>query len=236
MHDTLTDKPITLPLRNLKLRPGMSIQVDRVEPGSARKELQFLASLSNKGVMVGPHGASGPGTEGSALKDMGLKKGDDVVVRGFTGQYDFAFESRVTQIFTEPFVYALLNPPAEVQALQVRQALRMKTTWPAQVLCAGASAPVDTTILDLSVAGAMVKTFEALGNINNTVKLSLSVKVENKRTDMLLAARICYSLPAADGQGFQTGLQFMELTQNEWLALHYLSNPPSQMNALPTTW
>lgn len=225
MPDTPSVPIISLPLRNLKLRPSMSVQVQKIRSPEVRQELQFLAAVTNKGVMIGPHGAGTPDHPAAkSASGLGLTAGEDVLVRGFTGQYDFSFSARVIQLFNEPFVYALVTYPDEVQAQQVRMALRMQTAWPAQVL-AGGNAALDASVLDLSVAGAMVKTLEALGGINARVKLTLSAKVNGSRADLVLPARVCYSQHVSSGDGYQAGLQFLEVNQSDWLALHYLSTP-----------
>lgn len=224
MSDHKTTPFVSLPLRSLRLRPSMSVQVQRMRSPEVRQELQFLAAVTNKGVMIGPHGANAP-QGAKPVQRTELSEGEDVVVRGFTGQYDFSFSARVLQIFSEPFVYALVSYPEEVQAQQVRMAQRMQTAWPAQVLAAGASGPTDAAVLDLSVAGAMVKTLDALGGINTKVKLAISAKVNGTRADLLLPARVCYSQHVPSGDGYQAGLQFLEVSQNDWLALHYLSTP-----------
>ena len=84
MSDHKTTPFVSLPLRSLRLRPSMSVQVQRMRSPEVRQELQFLAAVTNKGVMIGPHGANAP-QGAKPVQRMELSEGEDVVVRGFTG-------------------------------------------------------------------------------------------------------------------------------------------------------
>jgi hypothetical protein len=85
----------TLPLRSMRLRPGMALQTKRLVEGSTKKDSQFLAAIEGKGVIVGPVGREGVST--------GLEAGEVCILRGFTGQYGFSFLSKVLQAFEKPF-------------------------------------------------------------------------------------------------------------------------------------
>lgn len=198
-------------LKSMKLRPGMSLQVQRMGQGE-RREAQFLAAIDGKGVMVGPH-SSGEAT--------GMKAGEDYVVRGFTGQYDFSFAGRVIQTFEEPFTYALLAYPAAVQARMVRRALRMKTSLPALATPVGSPAAT-VTMIDVSTAGAMVKSPAVLGGVGAQVTLAFALDVDQTLTNIALAASICHSNRCDTGDGYNVGLAFKTVSSNDKLVLHYL--------------
>ncbi len=199
-------------LKSLKLRPGMSLQVQRGGQDASR-EAQFLAAIDGKGVMVGPHSSAGA---------TGMKPGEDYVVRGFTGQYDFSFSGRVIQTFEEPFTYALLAYPGAVQARLVRRALRMKTSVPALATPEGAPAAT-VTLIDVSVAGAMIKSPAQLGAVGAGLTLAFSVDVDKSRTNISLAASICHSNRCDSGDGYNIGLAFKSASANDKLVLHYLA-------------
>lgn len=205
-----------LPLRSLKLRPGMSVQVLRESGTDGPREAQFLAAIDSRGVMVGPHGSQGT--------PLDLKPGESYVIRGFTGQYDFAFSSKALQNFDEPFVYALLAYPACVHARLVRKALRMRTSVPARATGTGASTAQEVTIIDLSTGGALLRAPAALGGVNSPVGLSFNVAVDETPMGVTLAAAICHSAPA-EGGGFNVGVVFRNVSANDKLVLHYLSQP-----------
>lgn len=207
-----------LDLRSLRLRAGLALQVTQAGATAAdpsQPDLQFLAAISGKGVMVGP--AAEAAAAGAAPPSLTLRPGQDVVVRGFTGQHDFCFTARVLQTFVDPFVYALLAYPAQVQARQVRQARRLGTALPAQVQAYGRPAG-PATVVDLSPHGALLHTAQALGRPDDLVTLTLHAVVRDRRLDVLLHARIRHTQPAgADGQ--HTGVQFIGVQQQEWLVL-----------------
>ena len=136
----------------MRLRAGMTLQTKRLVQGSTLKDAQFLAAIESKGVMVGPVGPDGVST--------GLEVGEVCIVRGFTGQHEFSFLSKVLQTFETPFAYALLSYPKQVDARQVRQSMRIVTSLPAQLREPGQSvmSAQETTLIDISTAGAMVRT------------------------------------------------------------------------------
>jgi hypothetical protein len=90
-----------MPLKALGLRTGMALQIRRLVEGTSKKESQFFGAIEGKGVMVGPLGSDSDQT--------GLEAGEICVVRGFTGQYEFSFVSKVLQAFEKPLVYAHKN-------------------------------------------------------------------------------------------------------------------------------
>lgn len=211
MPNDSTSAVSDISLKALKLRPGMSLQIQRAGQ-DARREAQFLAAIDGKGVMVGPHTSAGA---------TGMKAGEDYLVRGFTGQYDFSFSGRVIQTFEEPFIYALLAYPAAVQARLVRRAMRMKTSVPALATPEGA-AGVSATLIDVSVAGAMVKAPAQLGGVGAGVTLAFAVEVDGSRANFSLAAAICHSNRCDSGEGYNVGLAFKSASANDKLVLHYL--------------
>ncbi|TAK78837.1 MAG: PilZ domain-containing protein [Aquabacterium sp.] len=202
----------TMNLRALKLRPGMSLQIQRPVAGAAKEEMQFLAAIDGKGVMAGAHAGSPPLAS--------LRPGDEYVVSGFTGQYDFNFPSRVLQIFEEPFPYALLAYPPQVEVRMVRRSLRMKTSVPAKVSLPGGSSSIAATMIDVSPAGAMIKAPTSVGAVNDEVNLSFSVDVDGNPMSLVLLASICHTNRGDDGMNI--GLLFKNASPNDKLALHYL--------------
>lgn len=214
MSTPLDAPPIPIDLRGLKLRSGMALQIQR-QPAGPIHEALFLAAISGKGVMVGPHTTQTAG--------LGVSAGDACVVRGFTGQHDFAFQTQVIQTFTDPFVYVLLAHPATVQARQVRQALRIRTALPGLAHGDGGSA-VQVTVIDVSVAGALVRSPVPLGAVHAPVSLSFAVPMEDSRIALNLACAVCHSHAAPDGSGQHIGLMFSSPTPTDKLALHYLTH------------
>ncbi|MFZ3218621.1 MAG: PilZ domain-containing protein [Rhodoferax sp.] len=210
-----------LSLKALKLRAGMALQTRRLVEGASKKEAQFFGAIEGKGVMVGPTGPDGAQT--------GLSEGEVCVVRGFTGQHEFSFLSKVLQTFEKPFAYALLAYPAQVDARLVRQSMRTKTSWPTTAhRNGGASAPgdpqpLDVTLVDLSTAGAMIKAASGLAAIGETVTLRMAVTVDQAPVQLTLAGRVCHNNQGSNDPSFYIGLAFKDLSQNDKLVLHYVT-------------
>lgn len=210
----------SLSLRELRLRPGMALQTRRLVEGASKKESQFLAAIEGKGVMVGPVGAHGVSTE--------LEEGEVCVVRGFTGQHEFSFLSKVLQTFEKPFAYALLQYPKKVDATLVRQSMRIKTSMPAELsLAADAGADKATkagvTLIDISVAGAMIRSKASLAAVGTLVSLAFAVDFEGSAVQLTLAGTVCHSHTPTGQEGCLTGLAFQDLTQHDKLVLHYMT-------------
>jgi hypothetical protein len=212
-----------LPLKALGLRTGMALQTRRLVEGASKKEAQYYGAIEGKGVMVGPLGPDGVKTE--------LLDGEICVVRGFTGQYEFSFLSKVLQIFQKPFAYALLAYPAMVDATLVRQSMRTKTSWPSTVHVppkAGQTdaGPQDATLVDISMQGAMIKTDSALATVGELVTLGIAVTFDNAPVQLNLAASICHNNRGTNDPAHYIGLAFKNLTQHDKLVLHFVTQAP----------
>lgn len=212
-----------LPLKALSLRTGMALQTRRLVEGASKKEAQFYGAIEGKGVMVGPLGPDGVKTE--------LLDGEICVVRGFTGQYEFSFLSKVLQTFHKPFAYALLAYPAQVDATLVRQSMRTKTSWPStvHVLPKNGSADAglqEANLVDISLQGAMIKTSSALATVGEMVTLNITVTFDNAPVQLDLAASICHNNRGANDPAFYIGLAFKNLTQHDKLVLHFVTQAP----------
>lgn len=212
-----------LPLKALGLRSGMALQTRRLVEGASKKECQFFGAIESKGVMVGPMGPDGMKTE--------LEVGEVCVVRGFTGQYEFSFLSKVLQTFEKPFAYALLAYPAQVDTRQVRQSLRTKTSWPTTAMAPATdstqkTAPLDVSLVDISVSGAMIKAPVAMAAIGSTITLCMAVVFDNSPIELTLSGRVCHCNKGANDSAFYIGLAFTGITQHDKLVLHFVTQSP----------
>lgn len=218
--ETAPENVARLSFKALGMRTGMALQTRRLVEGASKKESQFFGAIESKGVMVGPMGPDGVKTE--------LEEGEVCVVRGFTGQYEFSFLSKVLQTFEKPFAYALLAYPSQVDARMVRQSLRTRTSWPTRVGAVGADAGADQAphavkLLDLSLQGAMIEAPLALGAIGDVIPLKMFVDVDGAPAVLSVKARICHNNKSMAVPGFFVGLAFTDLTQQDKLLLHFLT-------------
>jgi c-di-GMP-binding flagellar brake protein YcgR len=207
-----------LSLRSLGLKPGMAMQTKRLVEGATKIESQYFGAIEGKGVMVGPLGSEGAKTE--------LVEGEICVVRGFTGQYEYSFLSKVLQTFEKPFAYALLAYPARVDAKLVRQSMRTKCSWPTTVSASqpqGNGPTISVDLIDLSVSGAMIKAADSVAAIGSSIKLTMSVIVDKAPIDLQLDASVCHNNRASYEDAYFIGLAFKGLTVQDKLVLTYLT-------------
>ncbi len=213
-----------IPLKALGLRTGMALQTRRLVEGASKKESQYFGAIESKGVMVGPLGPDGDKT--------GLTEGEICVVRGFTGQYEFSFLSKVLQTFEKPFVYALLAYPTQVDARLVRQSMRTKVSWPTTVeLKSSGGAALPVTLIDISMQGAMIKAASALAPVGELLTIIMAVSIDGTAASLRLLASVCHNNKAPYEDACFVGLAFKELRQQDKLVLNYLTQPPQETTA-----
>ncbi len=205
-------------LKALGLRTGMALQTRRLVEGASKRESQFFGAIEGKGVMVGPLGPDGLKTE--------LEEGEICVVRGFTGQFEFSFLSKVLQTFQKPFAYALLVYPAQVDARLVRQSMRTKKSWPTTVRAqpkgeTPAGEPLPASLVDLSMHGAMVKAASPLSTVGDSVGLSIEITFDDAPAMLNVSAAICHNNRSPKDADFYIGLAFRNLTQQDKLLLNF---------------
>lgn len=219
MSNTATESDtdiVKLTLRELGTRAGMALQVRRLKEGAVKKEAQLFGAIENKGVMVGPQGPEG--------EETGLDTDDVCIVRGFTGQHEFSFISKVLQTFEKPFVYALLAYPAQVDARLVRKSMRTRTSWPVTAQADGLS--VQATLVDISMQGAMISAASSLAIAGAPLAISIQAVLEGEASTLNLKAVVCHSHKAKSGDQHFVGMAFQGLTREEKLVLHYLTTKP----------
>lgn len=203
--------------KTLRLRPGILLHAEPVAGASATFDAQFLGVINGKGIMVAP-------LDPFTLKD-GLHSGERIVIRGFSGQYDFYFESHVLQFFdyrlrNPPLASALISCPETVEAKLVRSAMRVRACLPAAVSI-GQIHPVAVTLKDVSVTGALIESPVALGVLGDKLELAVSIDFEDEKQDLLIPAVICRCATGDAQEGFQIGLLFENISQKDKLLLYY---------------
>ncbi len=222
------DEVTRLPLRALGLRTGMALQIRRLVEGASKKESQFFGAIEGKGVMVGP--------ASSESEQTGLEPGEVCVVRGFTGQYEYSFLSKVLQTFEKPFAYALLAYPAQVDAKLVRQSMRTKTSWPTRLVSVDGAAQdlpdgLSVSLVDISTSGAMIKASSPVAAVGKLVQLEIAVNFEDTPLLLNLTGAVCHSNKASYEDAHFMGLSFKGLSQQDKLVLHYMTQAPQVTEA-----
>lgn len=198
----------------LRLRPGTVLRIQRYAIGSPESEIHFLGSVPGKIVMVTQK------LEGGKKAEK-LKPGEEYILHGFSGQYDFSFTSRVTQLLQSPFPYAALAYPGSVQARLVRRLARVKVSLPVLATPHGTSLAINATLVDMTVAGALLDSPAPLGKVGDLLRLEFQVDVADERQQMALAAIIRHAHFTIHGR-YSVGLEFRDLSQSDRLVLHYI--------------
>lgn len=202
---------LDLPFRQLRVRPKTLLQTWRLGDAGIAQDWQFCAAIEGKGLMLAPM----PGQKMAAVA-TGARYG----VQGFTGQYDFQFETQAVGTFDAPFAYALLAWPESVQARLVRQALRVRTLLPAQLSAIATKSGTEAaSVLDLSAAGALVETLNPMGDVGDTLRISFVVDAEGEKTQITTEAVICHRRAMEAPSRERLGLSFRALPKTERLLL-----------------
>ncbi|MGZ5198866.1 MAG: flagellar brake protein [Telluria sp.] len=89
---------------------------------------------------------------------IALTEGERVTIRVFSGVNVCSFACTVQRIFTRPLLYVHLSFPASIQGSSLRSAMRVKAEIPARAhnTARADAAPIDCTLVNISVTGARV--------------------------------------------------------------------------------
>lgn len=197
-------------LKTLRLRPGLFLNIQRMHEGAPVHEVQFVAAIEGKGVMLTPSGTDSLKTE--------ISIGEEYLIQGFTGQTDFSFTAPALNVFKAPFAHVLFAYPDAATAKKVRKSMRMKTALPATVSPSGQNNPLEVSIIDLSVAGAMIVSPRSLGVIGGLFDLAFPINFDDVHANVNIVAKLRHSNHADNG-GRKIGLSFENLSFENKLLL-----------------
>jgi hypothetical protein len=199
-------------LKTLRLRPGLFLKIQRTREGAPVHEAQFIAAIEGKGVMLTPSGTDSLKTE--------IIIGEEYLIQGFTGQSDFSFIAPALNVFKSPFAHALFAYPTTVKATKVRKTMRMKTALPATISPRGQNDPLKVSIIDLSVAGAMILSPRSLGVIGSLFDLVFPIRIDDAHSNLNIVTKLCHNTHTDNG-GRKIGLSFENLSMEHKLLLNY---------------
>lgn len=223
MPDDLNDDELLeVSLKTLRLRPGLFLKTQRMREGAPVHEAQFIAAIEGKGVMLTPSGMDSLKTE--------IIIGDEYLIQGFTGQTDFSFTAPALNVFKAPFAHVLFAYPATAKAKKVRKSMRLKTAFPATVSPAGQNNPLEVSIVDLSVAGAMILSPRSLGVIGGLFDLVLPIKFDDVHSNLNIVAKLRHS-NHTDNEGRKIGFSFENLSREHKLLLSYFVGRITEENS-----
>ena len=160
-------------------------------------------------------------------KGMWIKTGQTFVIRGFNGKYAYAFTSQMLRARAHPFAYLHFSWPHSIEGQIVRNSLRVDVVLPVHVSRADGSS-VATTLLDVSITGAMLDSSMELGAIGDKVHLELVINLDGNTVKMKMLAAIRNIHRKEDNAGYKIGLEFLDVSQNDHLILNYFIDSVTQ--------
>ncbi|MBT9567929.1 MAG: PilZ domain-containing protein [Thiobacillus sp.] len=197
-------------LKTLRLRPGIVLDIRRMGDDGPATGAKFIAAIEGKGVMLAPSGMDSHKTD--------IVVGDAYLVQGFTGQTDFSFTAPALNVFKAPFAHALFAYPEVVLAKQVRKSMRLKTALPATISAYGQNKPLEVSIVDLSVDGAMIASPEFLGGVGSLFDLVFPVKYDDVDIRLDIVAKLRHRIGNDTGEG-RIGFSFENVSREHKLLL-----------------
>ena len=209
-------------MKTLRLRPGLLLNVQGMRVGAPGHEAKFIAAIEGKGVMVTPSGMDSLKTE--------IIIGDEYLIQGFTGQSDFSFTAQALNVFKAPFAHVLFSYPTTAKAKKVRKSMRLKTALPATISPCGQNSPLEVSIIDLSVAGAMILSSRSLGVIGGVFDLVFPIKFDDVHSNLNIVAKLRHS-NLTDNEGRKIGLSFENLSREHKLLLSYFVGRITEENS-----
>ena len=198
----------------LKLRAGTRLQLQGIEGGSQKLEVEFAAALQGRSIFVA--------MSDNASGNVPLKVGERYQVRGFNGVSDFAFNSSVMEIQTSPFMHAHLMYPESVESRVVREELRVKTSLPATVVTNDGVSLIPVSVGDLCIAGALIESATPLGGTDDLVEIRLPTRFDSKETELRIPAKIRHMEDSGTTGAFRSGVEFVDIARDDKLVLYYL--------------
>ncbi|MGO4326803.1 flagellar brake protein [Cupriavidus sp. 2TAF22] len=164
-------------------------------------------------------------------KELQMKPGETVLLRGFSGHAILSFECTVTAICRSPFRYLVLSAPAQMQQLPVRKATRVPTRLAAYMVDPGsaeegaaeeAGAPHErkasrlVMLTDLSTGGAQIEAADAVPAPGTPVRLCFHLRTAALDSEIMVDGVARNATPISAASGFPVfGVAFDVLGERE---------------------
>jgi len=217
------EQPSQISLESLRLKPGLPLEIILPDQNGDQHKAKLLAAVRRQIVMV----ALDNGSMGK--EPPRFEFDDEIVIGGFTGQHDFAFSARITQVFQLPFPYVALTWPNVVTARLIRKAERQNASIPATMQLPDRALKHNVEIVNISTAGAMLHASAAPAKVDHLLILAFETRFDNETLKLSLHAIVRHTNETAPGI-FQIGLQFREMGLHERLMLHYVVQSFAALN------
>lgn len=163
---------------------------------------------------------------------LGLRDGEQVSVRVFSGVNVCSFTASVDHIFLHPCFYFHLSFPRLIQGTSLRKAMRVRVRIPGQVVeidGAVTAHKIPMLISNLSVAGALLESDHELGNSEGTVGICFTLVHEGSEDVKIEAnGKICnVNVRKAETAGqrdlYTYGIEFIDLDHTQKIMLQNMT-------------
>lgn len=217
---TNTEEYVDADLPELRLRPGTELKLLDSKGNLLEHKAQFIAVFAGKSILVS--------LIVDSARKIALREGENYLVRGFTGKYDFSFNSSVLQLDNAQ-LNARMSCPHTVKVKFVRSHLRVQLNLPGNVTLPNMDTPTPIVIADISTGGAGLDSTIPLGAVGERIQLALPVEFEKKRVNLNLTSEIRHITQTE--HGLKTGVEFEGTSQLDKLMLHYFVSSQSAEGA-----
>jgi c-di-GMP-binding flagellar brake protein YcgR len=161
---------------------------------------------------------------------IALTEGERLTIRAFSGVNVCSFACTVERVFGRPLLYVHVSFPTEIVGSNLRTAMRVKVDLPAQVLGSEpAGAPVQCTLANLSVNGALVEAERRLADAGEEITLQITVVAPPGNQEVVVRTRaairnvkVLKARPEQD-EKFTYGVQFSHLDFAHYTLLQNLT-------------
>lgn len=196
---------------DLELEVGKSVQltfgVDEKGPRHIAHIIGFVRPVS---IIL-----NSPSVDG---KPMLLREGQIATARFLGANNVYAFNTRILTTFLKPFPHIHIAYPTEIESATVRQDERIRTNIDATVRCTDGHES-KTTIVDLSANGALVVSADILGEVGQTLSVSVTVDFNGVLKSVAVPAilrNVCHDKQKST---YSHGVQFKIGTHTDFLML-----------------
>ncbi|AGW89687.1 MULTISPECIES: flagellar brake protein [Cupriavidus] len=160
-------------------------------------------------------------------RDLPLQAGDNVLLRGFSGQAIHSFTSTITAVCRSPFRYLVLSAPARQHATPVRKAARVPTRLAAYLTEPEDEDAVESgtarlaLLSDLSTGGALVHTTAPSPAPGSRVRLRFQMRTASFDSEVTVDGwvRVAPEGPGEDADFPAFGVAFDVLAEREMTLL-----------------
>jgi c-di-GMP-binding flagellar brake protein YcgR len=148
-----------------------------------------------------------------------LRENQHFVVRMLQGNRVYGFESEVLKYYTSPCPHVHLRQPRDIESITVRGSRRVDTALVVSVQT-GEAEPINATMLNTSATGALIQCKQPLGDLQDTLKISLELAISSVQKYLCFTALIRNltlpeEQPDADSRFYRYGVQFVDLDNEQ---------------------